>query len=60
MPFENCAEFEDTVLRVADFEHRLDALLYWRIRERFEAHLGGKGARFLMPVHVDLLQKVGD
>jgi SAM-dependent methyltransferase len=57
MEFEDFADFENRILRVTHTEHHLDEALYREVRRRFEAHLDTDGARFLMPVRVDLLQK---
>lgn len=57
MQFADFADFENRILKVTHTEHRLDAALYRKVRQRFEAHMGADGARFLMPVRVDLLQK---
>jgi SAM-dependent methyltransferase len=57
MEFDDFADFENRILRVTHTEHHLDDTLYQLVRRRFESHLGADGARFLMPVRVDLLQK---
>ena len=57
MQFESFADFENRILKATHTEHRLDEELYKRVRQRFEAHVGDGGARFLMPVRVDLLKK---
>ena len=59
MDFEDFDDFENRVIRVTHTEHKLDAELYQRIRQLFEAHAGKDGARFLVPIRVDLLQKGG-
>lgn len=59
MQFDSFEDYENRVLKATHTEHRLDEQLYQRVRERFETHLGADGARFLMPVRVDLLQKAG-
>jgi ubiquinone/menaquinone biosynthesis C-methylase UbiE len=55
--FESFADFETRIIRATHTEHRLDEKRYKLVRERFEAHLGDDGARFLMPVRIDLLKK---
>ena len=50
-------EFDQRMLRVTHTEHRIDDVLYQRIKSAFEAHLGPDGARFLRPSRVDLLRK---
>lgn len=57
MQFADFADFENRILKVTHTEHRLDEALYREVRQRFGTHLGPDGARFLMPVRVDLLQK---
>ncbi len=59
MQFDSFEDFENRVLKATHTEHRLDEVLYQRVRQRFAAHLGEDGARFQMPVRVDLLQKTG-
>ncbi|MEZ5542351.1 MAG: class I SAM-dependent methyltransferase [Pseudomonadota bacterium] len=59
LQFEDFADFENRILKVTHTAHRLDAALYRAVQQRFEAHLGPAGARFLMPVRVDLLRKAG-
>lgn len=59
MQFADFADFENRILRVTHTEHRLDERLYQEVRQRFMAHVGADGARFLMPVRVDLLRKAG-
>lgn len=57
MKFENFAEFETNTINATHSQHSLDDVLYKRVKQRFEQHLGDDGAHFLMPVRVDLLQK---
>jgi ubiquinone/menaquinone biosynthesis C-methylase UbiE len=57
MQFESFADFENRIIGATHTEHRLDESLYRLVKQRFEAHVGGDGAHFLMPVRVDLLQK---
>jgi ubiquinone/menaquinone biosynthesis C-methylase UbiE len=58
--FESFEDFETRIIRATHTEHRLDEKLYSQVRQRFEEHLGEDGARFLMPVRVDLLKRNGD
>lgn len=60
MQFENFADFETRIIRATHTEHRLGVDLYDKVRLRFEAHTGDDGARFQIPVRVDLLQRNGD
>ncbi|MBT8129242.1 MAG: class I SAM-dependent methyltransferase [Gammaproteobacteria bacterium] len=57
MDFEHFDDFENRVIRVTHTDHKLDAELYQRVRQMFETHAGEDGARFLIPIRVDLLQK---
>jgi ubiquinone/menaquinone biosynthesis C-methylase UbiE len=57
MDFEHFDNFENRVIRATHTEHKLDAEVYQRVRQLFEAHAGSNGARFLVPIRVDLLQK---
>ena len=57
MKFENFADFENKVLKVTHTNHALDEDLYSQVKQRFEEHEGVNGARFLMPIRVDLLQR---
>lgn len=57
MDFEHFDDFENRVIRATHTEHKLDAELYQRVRQMFEAHAVGYGTRFLIPIRVDLLQK---
>lgn len=55
--YADWAEFEDRMLRVTHTQHRIDDVLYARIRQAFEAHMGADGARFRNPSRVDLLRR---
>ena len=57
MDFESFDDFETRVLNVTHTNHTLDAALYQRVKQRFETHLGQNGARFLIPIRVDVLQR---
>ena len=57
MKFENFSEFENNTIKATHSTHKLDASLYAQVKQRFEQHLGVDGAKFLMPIRVDLLQK---
>ncbi len=58
MQFEGFVDFENRILKATHTEHRLDEKLHALVKRRFEAHLGDEGARFLMPVRVDLLRSL--
>ncbi|MFA9460163.1 class I SAM-dependent methyltransferase [Thiohalorhabdus methylotrophus] len=53
--FDDFADFEDKVLGVTHTEHNLSPELYETVRETFEGYMGPDGARFTMPIRVDLL-----
>ena len=57
MKFENFAEFENNTIKATHSSHKLDDKLYDLVKQRFEHHVAGDGAHFLMPMRVDLLQK---
>ena len=57
MRFENFQEFENNTIKATHSDHDLDEELYELVRQRFEQHVGDDGARFLMPIRVDLLRK---
>lgn len=54
--FEDFADFEDKVLGVTHTEHNLSPELHQTVRETFEQYMGPEGARFEMPIRVDLLR----
>jgi SAM-dependent methyltransferase len=49
--------FEDRMLKVTHTEHRIDDLLYARIKAAFMAHMTPDGAHFMKPSRVDLLRR---
>ncbi|HKK14375.1 MAG TPA: class I SAM-dependent methyltransferase [Gammaproteobacteria bacterium] len=55
--FADFAEFEDRVLGVSHTEHNLSPELYETVRRTFEGYMGPDGARFTMPIRVDLLRR---
>src|SRR6476646_39720 len=55
--FDDFAHFEDRVLGVTHTQHRLSESQLSAVRERFSRHVTPQGARFLQPMHVDLLRK---
>jgi len=54
--FDDFADFEDRVLGVTHTEHNLSPELYEAVRRTFEGYMGPDGARFVMPIRVDLLR----
>jgi ubiquinone/menaquinone biosynthesis C-methylase UbiE len=55
--FRDFADFEHRIVNVTFADHRLDEATRWQVRQRFEAHLGATGARFMRPMRVNLLRK---
>ncbi|WP_201344423.1 class I SAM-dependent methyltransferase [Thiohalobacter sp. COW1] len=59
MAFADFADFEQRVLNVTHTRHELAPELHETVRRTFEQHQGPEGARFLMPIRVDLLRRPG-
>jgi len=57
MQFESFADFENKILKATHTQHNLTDEVYALVKERFESHLDDDGARFLMPIRVDLLRR---
>ncbi len=57
MYFEDFADFEQKVIGVSHTDHRLSRALHDQVRGAFESHMTDAGARFHMPIRVDLLHK---
>jgi ubiquinone/menaquinone biosynthesis C-methylase UbiE len=57
MQFESFADFEDRILKATHTQHNLGDDVYARVRERFASHVDDDGARFLMPIRIDLLRR---
>ncbi len=55
--FDNFADFENRIIRVTHTEHRLSPELLRAVRDKFESFMGPQGARFTMPIRVDLLRR---
>lgn len=55
--FADFAEFERRIIGVTHTEHRLSPELLEKVRNKFESFMGGEGARFSMPIRVDLLRR---
>ena len=58
MKFQDFSEFENNTINATHSEHNLDEELYRLVKQRFEQYLGNDGANFLMPIRIDLLQKM--
>lgn len=57
MHFENFAQFEEQVLRVAHTDHKLSPELFEEVRKQFDKSMAVNGADFHMPIRVDLFKK---
>lgn len=55
--YESWQQFEDRFLNITHTKLSIDPARYAEIRQKFLSHLGPKGAEFLKPHRVDLLQK---
>ena len=55
MHFAGFDQFEEQILKVTHTSHRLSPELHARVRASFDTHLTTEGARFLMPIRIDLL-----
>ena len=55
--FDDFAQFEDRILNVTHTDHSLAPDLYAEVKRRFDANLTADGARFLIPLRIDLLRK---
>ncbi|BCK87716.1 hypothetical protein MIZ01_1507 [Sideroxyarcus emersonii] len=57
--FESFSQFEENVLRVTHTRHQLSPDMYRQVQQGFMRHMTDEGARFEMPMRVDLLRKNG-
>jgi len=57
MQFENFEDFENKILKATHTQHNLSDDVYALVKQRFAEHVDDDGARFLMPIRVDLLRK---
>jgi SAM-dependent methyltransferase len=57
MAFENFDAFEQQIIGVTHTDHQLSPDVYEQVKQRFTQNQGPDGAKFLMPIRVDLLQK---
>ncbi|MDD3518001.1 MAG: class I SAM-dependent methyltransferase [Chromatiales bacterium] len=55
--FADFAEFERRILGVTHSNFDLGPELFQEVKERFETHVGPAGARFVIPIRVDLLRR---
>ena len=57
MVFEGFEEFENNTIKATHSHHELDDDLYALVKQKFMQHVNEDGARFEMPIRVDLLQR---
>ncbi len=57
--FADFSAFENQVINVTHTEHKIDDVLYKKIKSAFMPHITDNGAHFLRPSRVDLLKKPG-
>lgn len=57
MQFVDFADFETRILKVTHTQHRLSPELHAAVKTKFDSHMTPEGAKFLMPIRVDLLRK---
>jgi len=57
MHFDSFAQFDENVLKVTHTQHKLSSDLYREVQQKFMRHMAHDGARFKMPIRVDLLRK---
>ncbi len=55
--FESFVDFERRVISVTHTDHQLSLEKLRVVREKFEGFMGPEGARFVMPIRVDLLRR---
>lgn len=56
--FLDFSEFEQRIIGVTHTEHQLSPELLKTVREKFQDYAGKDGAKFIMPIRVDLLRRV--
>ncbi|MBQ0721434.1 MAG: class I SAM-dependent methyltransferase [Gammaproteobacteria bacterium] len=57
MGFKNFADFENKIIKVTHTQHALSPQLQQQVEDQFALNMGADGAKFLMPIRVDVLQK---
>lgn len=55
--YRDFAQFDENVLRVTHSQHQLTTELLAEVRNKFDRHMTTDGAKFLVPIRVDLLRK---
>ncbi len=57
MQFDSFADFENRIIGATHTQHHLSDEIYALVKERFAQHVGSEGAKFWMPIRVDLLRR---
>jgi len=57
MRFESFEDFENNTIKATHTQHELTDDLYARVKQKFMQHVNDDGARFDMPIRVDVLAK---
>lgn len=57
--FADFADYEKKLIGVTHTNHQLSDEIHRQVRERFMQHMGPDGARFEVPMRVDLLRRAG-
>jgi len=57
MSFESFSDFENKIIKVTHTNHALSPQLQQQVEHQFSLNMGDDGAKFLMPIRVDILQK---
>lgn len=59
MFFDNFEVFEEKIIKVTHTNHELSDEIIQRVKEKFLLNMNNNGATFLMPIRVNLLEKIG-
>lgn len=57
MAFKSFQEFEANVINVTHSDHQLSAERYQLVKDQFSLNMQAGGAKFMLPIRVDILQK---
>lgn len=60
MAFKSFDEFEANVIKVTHSDHQLSDELYKLVKDQFALNMQDDGAKFLLPIRVDILEKKMD
>jgi len=58
MSFKNFEDFENKIIKVTHTQHALSPQLQQKVKGQFALNMGDDSATFLMPIRVDVLQKM--